>query len=91
MLWNDIFNFFTRYIFGGYDSVGNLYNGAFGYVINSQGDGENLTIGDVCLSFKGYSDTGSGLFDYMNFGNYLSLIATIITIVAILLFCIFIY
>lgn len=77
MLWNIIFEFYVKYIFGGY-IYGNAYSSTVGDVlINDSLTGANLT------AFRAFTmDYGA-----LSWGNYLSLIATLITMVAIVLIC----
>lgn len=80
MLWDIVFKFFVQYIFGGiiYDgtSVRSYYS----------------TVGRIFVSDGGlHGDLATITIDLFNYrfplGNYLSLIATIITMVVILVLC----
>lgn len=80
MLWNNVYEFYIIYIFGGRLSANQVYNGVIGqYYESGSGWVDTTTAQSVLFGVRGYP-----------LGNYLSLIATVITMVAILLFCVFI-
>lgn len=82
MLWNEVLDFFVRYVFGGYDSNGDIYNSFLGITYN----GDDITLVDTYVSLNFFDANSESNLQIM-LGNYLSLIATIITMVAILLIC----
>lgn len=76
MLWNLIYDFFVNYIFGGYLSNGTaVYSRIFGYGISSGYQGL-INTDEVPINLFGFN---------IPISNYLSLIATIITMIIILL------
>lgn len=85
MLWDIVYDFFVHHIFGGVDTqLENTY--AF---IGFDSDDNLLSTLDIKFDFFKIIDQESGeLVSYSyNLGNYLSLIATIITIVIIVTLC----
>lgn len=87
MLWNIVYEFFVKYIFGG------SFNGLEYQAL--LGDVWNITdIEDIYYEESYTSSLISFNFDNpwgnnfaMSLGNYLSLVATLITMVAIVLIC----
>lgn len=86
MLWDVIYEFFVKYVFGGYFG-GDYYSTFFSY---DNYQGVDFTTNDVAIKLFEDVSYETGVPVWISFGNYLSLISTIITIVAILLFCVFI-
>lgn len=89
MLWDLIRDFYVMYIFGGYSSDLVNYHGYLGHFYDSSSDyllEDNYT-NAVYFNFKGYSSVEGVYFDYYSLGDYLSTIATIITLIVILLVC----
>lgn len=81
MLWNLIFEFFVKYVFGGYWN-GQSYVTYIGQVFSNGSWNVNADLGDV---FPVKTINIFGVVTYLSFPSYLSLIATIITIIIILL------
>lgn len=80
MLWDIIRDFFVVHIFGGTDSNFGVYNPM---LFNNDNDGDFYT---NTVYIKLFQDLdGSPL--YWSVGDYLSTVATIITMVVILLLC----
>jgi hypothetical protein len=81
MLWDLIRDFFVTHIFGGYDSVGNTYGGVVGFF-----DGDLWYSNELGTNAQNVfaDDNISGQF-YL--GDYLSTIATIISITIIVVLC----
>lgn len=92
MLWNVVYEFFVKYIFGGYllDNYGALkeYYTIYGFIFTEHGDyditGGADMLADIVIHSNNY---GFNSPMYMSMGNYLSFIATLITMVAIVLIC----
>lgn len=92
MLWNSIYEFFVLYVFGGYIADGEPVGGLLGAILDtSDNTFYEINTSSIFIFNGSYGDQGGVLYPFtMSLGNYLSLIATIITLVAILLFCVFI-
>jgi len=86
MLWNVVYEFFVRYIFGGYyDGV--IYEARLSYSTFIEDDEmfEDAFVNSNHLLFNtNFLDRDGGVVS-MSLGNYLSLIATIITINSIII------
>lgn len=88
MLWDLIRDFFVIHLFGGFDSQGDFFSASLGCDYN----GELVSTGDVF-----YKLGGNGLMDvseplYYSIGDYLSTLATLITIsIVFVLCCFFVY
>ena len=83
MLWDTILQFYVQYVFGGL-APDNEYYKAF---LGEDYDGNYNYLESTYIKSPFISSNGNELL--INIGNYLSFIATIITMVALLLFCIF--
>lgn len=94
MLWNTIYEFFVKYVFGGYSTrEGITYSAIFGPFFKNEGlyDPDMYT-SDALITLDNLSiaDVGSPL--QMPLSNYLCFIATIISItVIVVLCCLFVY
>lgn len=93
MFWDIVYNFFIQHIFGGFDTFGNGYTSSLGIGFYNN-NGTDIT--DDFLTTDAWLINLNGAFQYdgdyysnfyMPIGNYLSLIATIISMVAIVVLC----
>lgn len=82
-LWNIIRDFFVQYVFGGIDSSQHYFNGTLGAFM--RGDNNNVQVASITNVYVPISARGNG-YEYvaMNFGDWLSTTATVITLVTIL-------
>lgn len=84
MLWDIIYDFFVHHVFGGYDTNDVIHSAFFG---------EGYNVDDGLNPFATYEINAITLKDLygtevsFSLGNYLSFIATLITMVAIVLIC----
>lgn len=85
MLWDLVLDFFIHHIFGGVDTQGVYYYACLGFNYN-EGSGEYTAIYTSNGFRYSFLTTQYGSNMYMPLGNYLSLIATIITMVALVIF-----
>lgn len=86
MLWNTVYEFFVKYVFGGV-LHSQQYFALFGSLYDNQ-SGEpyyDLSMSDVLVGQFEVVDASYKMPMFL--GNYLALIATIITMVAIVLLC----
>lgn len=94
MLWNVIYEFFVKYIFGGWLVIRGEaidFDGALGAMWSYSGDydsnGTAAQVGFIIHNINYVDGSSVGDDMIMSLGNYLSLIATIISMVAIVLIC----
>lgn len=90
MIWNYIYEFYLMYIFGGRLN-GEYFNGwVDGLAYNGEyfDDFNGTGTMFINLDFTGYDFLQGSAFNQMCLGNYLSLIATIITMSLIVFFAI---
>ena len=83
-LWNIIRDFFVQYIFGGTTSKEVAYASSFGSVLN-EGNPELPNNTQVFIPFNAFYDDNTPITG-MSFADWLSTIATIITLCAICFF-----
>lgn len=84
MLWDNIFEFFVKHIFGGVLSSGS-YGGILGIAYNSTSQSSYQITTANFFSFSYLSGSGDRIA--LPFGNYLSFIATIVSITIIVVLC----
>lgn len=85
MLWDVVYSFFIKYIFGG-TYRGTTYNAFFLQLFNN-GQASNDYLSSAQINALNFNVIGNNYTYSISFGNYLSLIATIISMVAIVLIC----
>lgn len=83
MLWDLIYEFYVRYIFGGVGLNNTPYNAFIGYSY----DGDMLSNTDIFIKLPFFNSISEQDNFYYSIGNYMSLIATIITMILILVVC----